>query len=152
MYLRVGIALAAVLAGLVVFQYLVLGAARSVGLVASRESFTELYFSRPTGLPPTIASAAGAHFSFVIDNHEGGVRDYRWAASYGVGGTERPLASGAVRVPDGHSHLIAVNASLPPVVGRTVITVRLVAPRESIDFHVRFLALPRITNPLPRRA
>ena len=114
----------------------------SVGLAASAERYTELYFASPSALgavgstPPERAGRRGV--SFVISNHEQAGRTYEWTIRSSMG--TRAL-HGKVWVPRGASAL--VTAKLVLVCGRrensaaarqVQMRVSLANPSESIDY------------------
>ena len=112
----------------------------SVGLAASAERYTELYFASPSALGAVgTARARGRRgVSFVISNHEQAGRTYEWTIRSSMGA--RAL-HGKVWVPRGASAL--VTAKLVLVCGRrensagarqVQMRVSLANPSESIDY------------------
>ncbi len=128
--------LAAAVALLLLLQYAGLASARSLGLIATPERFTELSFAHPTSLPSVLASSGTISFYFVVANREGADRTYAWSATYSTARSHGVLATGDTPVPTGSSRSVAVEVAAPSAHGATTVSVRLAAPRESIDFHV----------------
>lgn len=129
--------------------------ARSLGLSAPEEPFTELYFTNPVTVtnligqpqPPSATLDAG----FAIHNEEHVARAYRWAVSV----DSKVVQIGAVHVRSGQTAYegfrIAPCAGLPkptvtrsrprsprkPVRTQVQVNVSLASPRQSIDVLVR---------------
>ena len=112
----------------------------SVGIAASAERYTELYFASPSALGAVeTARARGRRgVSFVISNHEQAGRTYEWTIRSSMG---TRAVHGKVWVPRGASAL--VTAKLVLVCGRrensaaarqVQMRVSLANPSESIDY------------------
>lgn len=117
----------------------------SLGLVASAEPYTELYFASPSALGATQAARAGSGerqtVSFVIHNREQSAVRYEWTigSSLGAGDTH-----GAVIVPRGGSSRVTGQLDLAcssrdsgAVAAPVQVRVSLAHPSESIDYWTR---------------
>lgn len=135
-YLRIAIALTVVLVLLVVFQYGAHGAARRLGLVATTQPLTELYFSHPNVLPTVLTPKEPLDVTFTITNHEGSRRLYAWSVDIVHGTAKFILANGSRSVRNLDSRQIALHLPNPIPAGSGTVEVKLVSPSQSIDFHV----------------
>jgi hypothetical protein len=133
----VGIGLVLVATAVVLFQYLLLGPARRLGLVPGPEHFTELAFVDPSQLPSSAVPRAPLHLSFSITNREGERRSYRWTATLHEGPAQAPLGSGEISVEASHTREVPFVVALrSPLRVRAEISISLTAPRETIFVHL----------------
>ncbi len=121
---------------LVLFQYVGLGAARRLGLVAKPAPFTELFFVNPGDLPSPVASDGRLSVDFAIVNHEGERFRYAWTVSViGAHGRLR-LATGVRSLPNSQEYELSVQVALPAIRGPATVEVQLAAPTEAISLHL----------------
>jgi len=148
-YVRLGLGALVVLGVLALFQYALLGSARNARLVPRPQRYTELYFAPPAALPAQILVGSTLPLSFVIANHEGSARLYSWSALWEKAGGVEVLTSGTAHVADGQAVRVRSSAALGAISGVGVVVVKLAAPVQKIDFHLRVRAGTRVP---PRRA
>jgi hypothetical protein len=121
---------------LVLFQYVGLGAARRLGLVAKPAPFTELFFVNPGDLPSSVASDGSLGVDFAIVNHEGERFRYAWTVSV-IGAHRRlRLATGVRSLPNSQEYELSVRVALPAIQGPATVEVQLAAPTEAISLHL----------------
>ncbi len=108
---------------------------REVGLYAEPATYTALAFTNPQSLPSHLSAApAQVAVSFAVSNVSPDPHSYSWSIVLKAAGQTSRVAAGEVGVP-AHGHATVtrtVTASCPG--GQAVMTVRLAAPAESIDF------------------
>ncbi len=108
---------------------------REVGLYAEPATYTALAFTNPQSLPAHLPAApAQVAMSFAVSNASPDPHSYSWSIVLEAAGQTSRLAAGEVGVP-AHGHATVtrtVTASCPG--GKAVMSVRLAAPAESIDF------------------
>lgn len=136
-YTTIAIATVVVVGLLLVLQYAGLGLAGRLSLVARPEQFTELYFPHPATLPTTSRPGRPQRLAFVIADHEGSRRHYRWSVFFATGSPRRRLASGSVVLDNLQSDQVVRDVRLPHFSGRGTIEVRLTSPVERIDYHIQ---------------
>ena len=131
------VVLAAVVVALVLVQYVGLGAARRLGLVATPQRFTQLSFEHPDRLPSSVTPGRPLSLGFAIADHEGRRVTYHWSVTIAGGSTPAQLAAGATTVASSQSRDVAVVVRLPRFVkGPATVLVALASPAEAISLHV----------------
>lgn len=104
-------------------------------LLPQSETFTELYFSRPTHLPTTYAPHTMQHISFTVRNREARAVQYHYEV-HAEAGAATPLAAGDFTVVAGEAHTQTVDVQLPDIGQKAQVVVALPNQHQSIRYWV----------------
>jgi len=108
---------------------------RDTGVSGRPPAYTALSFAAPRYLPPQLYSReALLPADFVITNHSSAARQFEWQVVEMRNGRDRLLARGRTVVGSGAAATVSRSFLASCVGGKIGISVRLTAPRETIEF------------------